>query len=30
VVVIPHYDAVDLLNTIGLFVSDVAEPIQLR
>lgn len=30
VVVVPHYDAVDLLDWAGLSVSDVAEPIKLR
>jgi len=30
VVVIPHYEGLDLLEAVGLSVSDVAEPIELR
>jgi len=30
VVVVPHYDALELLDSVGLSLSDVAEPIQFQ
>jgi len=30
VVVAPHYDAIELLDSVGLSISDVAEPIKLQ